>query len=81
METFLRCFANACPSKWVEWLPLAEFWYNNSHHSTVGRSPFEALYGYSYTPKYFGIDASTTAPSSDLSSWIHDRQVMTSLIK
>jgi hypothetical protein len=25
METFLRCFVNACPSKWVSWLHLAEF--------------------------------------------------------
>jgi len=24
METFLRCFVNACPSKWVHWSPTAE---------------------------------------------------------
>lgn len=28
METFLHCFVNACPSKWLSWLRLAEFWYN-----------------------------------------------------
>jgi hypothetical protein len=55
METFLRCFAHACPSKWHNWLSLAEFWYNSSWHSSLGRSPFEVLYGYS--PRHFGISA------------------------
>jgi hypothetical protein len=79
METFLRCFCNACPSKWSEWLPLAEYWYNNCHHSAVGFSPFEALYGYS--PKHFGLRASDATASSELTSWLEDRQVITSLIK
>jgi transposase InsO family protein len=35
METFLRCFANAVPSKWFDWLHLAEFWYNTSWHSSI----------------------------------------------
>jgi hypothetical protein len=45
LETFLRCFASACPRKWKEWLPAAEFWYSTSFHSALGRSPFEVLYG------------------------------------
>lgn len=40
METFLRCFANAAPSKWFEWLHLAEFWYNTTWHSSLQQSPF-----------------------------------------
>lgn len=39
LETFLRCFAHACPSKWVQWVSLAEFWYNSSFHTSLGRSP------------------------------------------
>lgn len=31
--------------QWTHFLPLAEFWYNSSHHSAIGMSPFEALYG------------------------------------
>ena len=27
------------------YLPLAEFSYNNSHHSSIGMPPFELLYG------------------------------------
>jgi hypothetical protein len=79
METFLRCFVNACPSKWLNWLPLAEFWYNSCDHSAIGRSPFEALYG--YTPRHFGISSTDAVPSSDLSSWLREREVMNSLIK
>lgn len=30
---------------WDEHLPLAEFAYNNSYHSSIGMAPFEALYG------------------------------------
>jgi len=30
---------------WVECLPLIEFTYNNSFHSSIGMTPFEALYG------------------------------------
>lgn len=35
MEVFLRCFANAIPTKWYDWLRLAEFWYNTSWHSAL----------------------------------------------
>ena len=30
---------------WDEHLPLVEFGYNNSFHSSIGMSPYEALYG------------------------------------
>lgn len=51
METFLCCFVHSCPTRWLSWLSLAEYWYNTSCHSSLGRSPFEALYGYT---SYFG---------------------------
>ena len=30
---------------WDEHLPLVEFSYNNSYHSTISMAPFEDLYG------------------------------------
>ena len=30
---------------WDRYLPLIEFSYNNSYHSTIGIAPYEALYG------------------------------------
>jgi len=30
---------------WVDCLPLIEFTYNNSFHSSIGMAPFETLYG------------------------------------
>ncbi|KAI3667767.1 hypothetical protein L6452_42836 [Arctium lappa] len=30
---------------WDSHLPLVEFAYNNSYHSSIGMAPFEALYG------------------------------------
>ena len=30
---------------WDDHLPLIEFSYNNNYHSSIGMTPFEALYG------------------------------------
>ena len=30
---------------WSDVLPLVEFTYNNSYHSSIGMAPYEALYG------------------------------------
>ncbi|WVZ95213.1 hypothetical protein U9M48_041007, partial [Paspalum notatum var. saurae] len=79
METYLRCFVNACPSKWINWLSQAEYWYNTSPHSAIGRSPFEALYG--YKPRHFGISETDAVTAPDVQSWLQDRSVMTDLIR
>lgn len=68
METFLRCFVHACPSKWMDWLALAEYWYNTSSHSAIGRSPFEALYRYS--PRSLGLDTNSVVVSANLDEWL-----------
>lgn len=36
LETYLRYFVHACPSKWINWLFLAKYWYNTSLHSALG---------------------------------------------
>jgi hypothetical protein len=79
LETYLRCFAHACPSKWVHWISLVEFWYNSSFHSSLGRSPFEVLYG--FPPRHFGIVPPEATHVTDLNTWLDEHAVMHSLIQ
>ena len=41
----LRACAVEYTGNWDHNLPLAEFSYNNSYHSSMGMAPYEALYG------------------------------------
>jgi hypothetical protein len=45
IEQFLRAYAGMYQKDWVQWLPMAEFSYNNAVHSATGTSPFRCLYG------------------------------------
>jgi hypothetical protein len=44
LEQYLRCAMQDNPRLWRHCLPMAEFWYNTSHHTALGCSPFKALY-------------------------------------
>src|SRR3954453_18286229 len=46
LEQYLRCFLNYQQDNWLELLPLAEFAYNNSAHSSTNLTPFFANYGF-----------------------------------
>ena len=45
LEDMLRACVLDFKTQWDESLPLYEFAYNNSYHSSIGMVPFEALYG------------------------------------
>ena len=45
LEDMLRACVLDFKVQWDEYLPLCEFAYNNSYHSSIGMAPFEALYG------------------------------------
>ncbi|KAF8760325.1 hypothetical protein RHS01_01355 [Rhizoctonia solani] len=75
LEAYLRCYTSYQQDDWVDYLPLAEFAYNNRTSSSSQQSPFYANYGFhpTFEPR---INSDTTVPAAeDLSarlSLIHD---------
>lgn len=53
------------PTAWVDALPWAEFWYTTAHHSAIGMTPFQALYGYEPPAIKSYIPGSTAVESVD----------------
>ncbi|KAL0427505.1 UNVERIFIED_CONTAM: Gag-Pol polyprotein [Sesamum latifolium] len=45
LECYLRCMTGDRPKEWANWLPLAEWWYNTSFHSSMRTTPYEVVYG------------------------------------
>ncbi|KAE9597601.1 putative nucleotidyltransferase, Ribonuclease H [Lupinus albus] len=45
LEDLLRACVLEQSGSWDDMLPLIEFTYNNSFHSSIGMAPYEALYG------------------------------------
>lgn len=67
------------PQEWVRWLPLAEYWYNTTYHSSTGIIPFEALYGQSPPTHIPYLSGSTAVDSVDRS--LQKREEMITLPK
>ncbi|WVZ57697.1 LOW QUALITY PROTEIN: hypothetical protein U9M48_008050 [Paspalum notatum var. saurae] len=79
VEGFLRCFCQACPTQWSQWLVSAEFWYNTSLDSALKKSPFEVLYGHS--SRHFGITCNDACSVPNLENWLSERKIVTQLLK
>lgn len=63
LEQYLRCFVDSMQTNWSSLLPMAEFAYNNSFHSSSGFSPFYSNYG--FHPRFdLGNTATTPNPST-----------------
>ncbi len=41
----LKCYVSDRQTDWEKFLPLVEFAYNNTIHSSTGKAPFEVIYG------------------------------------
>jgi transposase InsO family protein len=65
MEQYLRIFCNFKQNDWFQFLPLAEFTYNNSVNSSTKLTPFFADTGVNplFDP---AIPPSSTVPSAEL---------------
>jgi hypothetical protein len=46
LETYLRCFSSKKQNQWAQWLPLVEWWYNTSYHTSTCMTPFDAVHGH-----------------------------------
>ena len=57
LEDMLRACVIEFGGHWDKFLPLAEFSYNNSYHSSIDMAPFEALYGKRYRSPIGWFDA------------------------
>jgi len=55
LEQYLRSYVNYAQDDWVSFLPIAEFAYNCSKHTTTGMTPFKAMYG--STPRRLPSDS------------------------
>jgi len=78
-QTYLRCYAGSKPKAWSTWLPLAEWWYNTSHHSSTGYTPFEAVYGYA-PPSLLSYVPGTSANLA-VDTQLRDRTKVLTLLK
>ncbi|GJV14013.1 putative reverse transcriptase domain-containing protein [Tanacetum coccineum] len=55
MEDILRACVIDFGKSWDRHLPLVEFSYNNSYHTSIKAAPFEALYGRSVDRLFVGL--------------------------
>lgn len=64
LQQYLRCYVNPAQDDWDDWLPLAQFAYNNARQESTGYSPFYLTYGLNpVTPSTLGADSVVSRPS------------------
>nr|GEW41506.1 reverse transcriptase domain-containing protein [Tanacetum cinerariifolium] len=56
LEDMIRACVIDFRKGWDRHLPLVEFSYNNSYHTSIKAAPFEALYGQKYEPLAIPLD-------------------------
>lgn len=65
LEQYLRSYTNYQQSNWSDLLPLAEFAYNNSVHSSTGITPFFANKGYHPCANLGPASITTNSPPAE----------------
>lgn len=70
---------HSTPRKWIHWLPLAEYWYNNNFQTGLKLTPLQALYG--YQPTHLSMGPYFEAKLPEVHDFLQSRQAMTKLLK
>ncbi|KAJ0800601.1 putative nucleotidyltransferase, Ribonuclease H [Helianthus annuus] len=79
LESYLRCMAMADPTSWLQWISLAEWWYNTTWHSSIKMPPFKALYGIDPPIQIPYISGTTNIASLD--TWLAQRYTILATLK
>jgi transposase InsO family protein len=75
LKQYLRCIVNYQQDDWTNLLPLAEFAYNNTLHSSTKQTPFFSNYGHHPRAEPFQIKDVGSPTAEDLTTHlaaIHD---------
>ncbi|KAL0404153.1 UNVERIFIED_CONTAM: hypothetical protein Sradi_2056100 [Sesamum radiatum] len=79
LQNFLHYFVSEEQRRWLQYLYLAEYWYNCTHHSAIGMSPFQALYGRTPPMPLHYIDGASSVVAAD--EHLHLQQQVLDLAK
>lgn len=79
LEMYLRCAVHDCPKKWFSWLPLAEFWYNTSYHTSLDCFPFKPLYG--TEPNYGMIHDLSQVSNTEVADMFKEQEQYSEFLK
>ena len=79
VEAYLRCFYGEKPKEWSNWLHWAKYWYSTTYHSSIGITPFQAVYGRLPPPLIQYGDMDT--PNSTLDQQLKKRDVALGALK
>ena len=73
LEEMLKACVIDFGGHWDKFLPLCDFSYNNSYHSSINMTPFEALYGRGYRSPIGWFEARDVKPLEiDLLTYAQD---------
>jgi hypothetical protein len=70
IKQYLRIFVNHHQNDWVEWLPIAEFAYNNQVHSSTCQTPFRLDSGQDPHLGMEPLRSGTAEAASDFITWM-----------
>uniref|UniRef100_A0A0A9GF89 Integrase catalytic domain-containing protein n=1 Tax=Arundo donax TaxID=35708 RepID=A0A0A9GF89_ARUDO len=79
LENYLRCMTSMAPRKWYSWLPMAEYWYNSSYHTSLNMTPFQAVYG--MPPPHITESQLPRTITEEVRQVLQQRQQATEVIK